>query len=175
MDTERNLKRQHERFVCDALVGSVGLKGKFRRYGDDLREPDCIYEVEGESLGIEVATVYPRNIDAEQAWTEARGERQFSQTGHEFRRGGPIFNSAESVCARIQKEVNDKCRKRYTGVKRLWLCIQETSSTSDEESVKNWLHSITIPEEHIFEAIYLLHQAPTKEGGNWKAFKIWPK
>lgn len=170
MDAKRNLKRQHERFVCNSLAGSIGLTAKFQRYGDDLHEPDCIYEVQGESLGIEVATIYPRDIDAEQVWTEARGERQFSERGYEFPWGGSIWNSADLVRARIQKELDDKCAKRYAGAKRFWLCIQETSKSSDQKTVENWLNSIEIPEGHVFEAIYLLSQQPT-----WKAFKMWPK
>lgn len=170
MDAKRNLKRQHERFVCDTLAGSIGLRAEFQRYGDDLHEPDCIYEVQTESLGIEVVTIYPRDIDAEQVWTEARGERQFSHRGYEFQWGGSISNSADLLRARIQKKIDEKCTKLYTGAKRFWLCIQETSKSSDQKTVEYWLNSIEIPKGHVFEAIYLLSQQPT-----WRAFKIWPK
>lgn len=174
MNSANHLKKQHEKFVCDTLVRVLGLNAIFERYGNDLDEPDCIYKVDGNLLGIEVATAYYRDIDAKQKWTLARKERKFPLQGYEWRWGGPIKNAGELMRRRIENEIKEKCSKKYCGAKEIWLCIQETADLSDERTIRNWLQSIKIPEKHYFDAIYLLHHAPTHEGGDYKAFKMWP-
>jgi hypothetical protein len=172
MKSGNHPKKQHEKFVCETLLQIIGLKATFGRYGDDLNEPDCIYRVGEELLGIEVATAYYDKNVAKQKWTLFRGERKFPSQGYEWREGGAEL--VDLMCHQIQKEINDKCSKKYCGSNKIWLCIQETAEESSESTIKDWIRSIRIPEYPSFDAIYLLHQAPTNEGGNYKAFRIWP-
>ncbi len=133
------------------------------------------YRLDGNSLGIEVATAYFGNLQAKQKWTLDRGKRKFPDQGYELQWGGPITNGSNRMRKQIQKEINKKRAKKYSGVDKCWLCIYETSPTSDERTVRNWLNTLKIPDDHSFDAIYLLHNAPTFEGGMHKAFKVRTK
>jgi hypothetical protein len=172
MNSAKQLQKQREKWVCDTLIDKLNLNAKFERYGNDINEPDCIYESNGELIGIEVATAYPENVYAKQKWTLARGERQFPQQGYEWLGDGPIFH-VHLMRARIQNEIDDKCSKRYFGVDKTFLCIKEDDPLSDDGSFRDLLQSIKVPERHCFNAIFLLHHAPTNEGGDYEASKIY--
>ncbi len=173
MNSAKQIQKQHEKCVCDRLINCLNLNAKFERYGNDINEPDCIYRFEGYLLGIEVATAYYEDSDAKQEWTLARGEREFPKRGYEERWGGVIKNSSDLICIRIQKEIIDKYSKKYSGTDKIWLCIEERAPLSNEISVKECLNLIQITGKNSFQAIYLLHLAPSHEGGNYKAFKIY--
>ncbi|HJY85534.1 MAG TPA: hypothetical protein VKE24_01740 [Candidatus Acidoferrales bacterium] len=61
-----------------------------RQEGNDQNEPDMLYERDSAILGIEVATAYYVESDANQEWTLVRCERQFPKEGYEMRKGGVI-------------------------------------------------------------------------------------
>jgi hypothetical protein len=172
MNSAKQLQKEHEKWVCDTLIKTLNLNASFERFGNDLSEPDCIYRLDEDLLGIEVATAYYGDEFAKQEWTLARGEREFPKQGYEWLGSGPIYPD-NLICARIQNEINDKCSKNYQGVNKIWLCIEERASLSDEKSVERCLQSLKLPEKHCFNAIYLLHHAPTQEGGNYKVFNIY--
>lgn len=228
----KQIQKQHEKCVCDSLVETLNSNAIFERYGNDLDEPDCIYKVNERSLGIEVGTAYYSNLDAEQEWTLARGERKIPKQDYEWNwpsaslenlpqkiafpnhlkdkiyykprekllifKGrmskeekdellrlspdkhyrnaieelyrGLIINQDDLICERIKNEINDKCRKKYSGVGKIWLCIEVRAPLCDEDEVNEFLPSIYIPEKHCFDAIYLsLYEG----GGNYKVFKIY--
>ena len=173
MNTAKQLQKQHEKSVCERLINCLNLDAKFDRYGNDVNEPDCIYRVDEYLLGIEVATAYYEDIDAKQEWTLARGEREFPKRGYEERWGGALKNPSDLICTRIQKEIIDKCSKKYSGADKIWLCVEERAALSDEISMKECLELIQITKTSSFHAIYLLHLAPSHEGGNYKAFEIY--
>ncbi|MCJ7498565.1 MAG: hypothetical protein MUO78_10620 [candidate division Zixibacteria bacterium] len=173
MNSAKELQKQHEKSVCDILFRSLNLNAEFEKYGNDINEPDCIYKLNRELLGIEVATAYYEDSDAKQEWTLARGEREFPKRGYEERWGGVIKNPSDLICIRIHKEIIDKCSKKYSGTDKIWLCIEERAPLSNEISVKECLKSIQITGKNTFQAIYLLHLSPSHEGGNYKAFKIY--
>jgi len=172
MNSAKQLQKQREKWVCDTLIRILNLKAKFERVGNDSNEPDCIYKLNEDLLGIEVATAYPKNEYAKKKWTIARGEREFPKQGYEWLGDGPIYH-AVLMRTRIQNEINDKCSKRYFGVDKTLLCIEEYDHLSDDGSFRDLLQSIKIPENHCFNAIYLLHHSPINEGGDYKAFKIF--
>ena len=118
-----DLKKQHERGVCDRLLYALGVQASFERYGNERDEPDVIYRLgEGSTLGIEVATAYYDDADAKAEWTLARGVRPSPPDGIEAR----VFRSPDDLlCERAQQELLDKCAKRYSGADCLWLCIEQ--------------------------------------------------
>jgi hypothetical protein len=63
-----DLKRRHERAVADELLKTLKFEAVFVRLGNDIGEPDVIYEGKARTLGIEVATAYHDKSDARQAW-----------------------------------------------------------------------------------------------------------
>jgi len=176
VNSAKELQKQHEKSVCDILIRSLNLNAEFERYGNDINEPDCIYKMNEDFLGIEVATAYSTDINARQTWTLRRREREFPKQGYEFQEGGPIYYDG-LISVRIQNEILDKCSKKYFGTDKIWLCIEENPylSMSDEKTFENCLKSIQIPGRHYFHYIYLLYLAPTSEGGGYKVLKIYPK
>ncbi len=174
MNSAKELQKQHEKSVCDILFRSLNLNAEFERYGNDINEPDCIYKLDQQLLGIEVATAYPKDEYARRRWTLTRGEREFPKQGYEWLFDKPIYLD-KLMSERIQNEINDKCSKDYFGVDEIRLCIEEDNPLSDEDSVKNCIRSLKIPEKHCFRYIYLLYLAPTREGGDYKSFKIYSK
>jgi hypothetical protein len=170
MNAAKQLQKQRERCACDRLINHLGLNAQFERYGNDIDEPDCIYKMEDELLGIEMSTAYPEDKYAKRLREHISGERIFPKEG-ELLFDSPIC-SDELMKERIQNRINEKCCKNYAGANKIWLCIEEENPFSDEASVEKLLQAIVIPEKHYFQAIYLLHLAPSDEGGNYKAFKI---
>lgn len=169
---KRALKREHERFICDTLVETLGLKPSDHKLGNDQGEPDIIYKIDRRSIGIEVATAYYEDSDAQEEWTLARGEREFSAGGIEPRAAGPIGNPDEVICDRIQRELDDKCAKRYAGADEIWLCIEQRAALSDAGSVAACIKRLLIPESG-FRRIYLFYQAPLSDGGGYRAVKLY--
>jgi len=166
MNSAKQLQKQHEKCVCDRLINCLNLNAKFERYGNDINEPDCIYKLRDELLGIEVSTAYLSNGLAKRIREHRTGKRKFPKEG-EWLSDSPIYPD-EPMRERIQNRIDDKCRKNYTGMDEIWLCIEEENPFSDEASVKKLLKSIKVPEKHCFHFIYLL----LHEGGDYKAFTI---
>ena len=171
MNTAKQLQKQREKNACERLIKSLNLDAQFERYGNDIDEPDCIYKMEDELLGIEVSTAYPEDKYAKRLREHISGERIFPEEG-ELLFDSPIC-SDELMKERIQNRINEKCCKNYAGANKIWLCIEEENPFSDEASVRKLLQSIVVPEKHCFQTIYLLHLAPSHEGGNYKAFEIY--
>src|SRR4051794_9182227 len=101
------LKRQHERAVCDRLLRNLCIGATFVRLGDDRSEPDVIYSHDGKTLGIEVATAYYDDAQAEREWSLARGKIITEKSGLVEIWSGE--NPDERIHARIQGELADKC------------------------------------------------------------------
>jgi len=167
-----DLKREHEKAASDELLKALDIKASFKRLGDDTGEPDVIYEREGKTLGIEVATAYYDESDARQDWQYARGERQMPPEGVEPRDAGVIPNPDALICRKVQKELDDKCAKQYQGTDETWLCIQQIAALSNAKSVKDCVASLKIPSGHHFAQIHLLYLAPADEGGANKVVQI---
>ncbi len=172
MQKRKTLQKQHEKAVCDNLLGFLNIEASFLKYGDDKTEPDIIYRLGNKSLGIEVATAYYDNTDAKQEWTLAAGEREFTKGGFEFREGGVIKGPDELIYSKIQQEINDKCHKKYSDVMELWLCVEERASLSDKNSIRKCIDELRVPEGHQFNAIYVLHRRDLRGGGGYEAFKL---
>jgi hypothetical protein len=151
--TAGDLKKLHERGVCDRLLHALGVQASFERYGNDRDEPDVIYRLgEGGTLGIEVATAYYDDSDAKAEWTLARGVRSSPPGGIEVR----TFKSPDDlICERVQSELFDKCTKRYAGADRVWLCVEQHGYFTDRASMVECAERLLVPTDHGFKAIYL--------------------
>jgi hypothetical protein len=167
-----DLKKQYERAIADELLEACSVQTEFVRYGNDRDEPDVIYRLPNEeTLGIEVATAYYEDSDAKQEWTLARGDRPHPPDGVELRLGGPIKEPDKLMCERVQRELVDKCHRRYSGVVHVWLCIKRHAVLDDRETVEECTGLLTVPTEHAFEAIYVTYQ-DCRRGGAVQAIRI---
>lgn len=173
MNDRDAVKLAHERAVADQLMEVEKINATFERAGDaNKKEPDVIYKIGEQTVGIEVSTAYYDEADAQNEWEIATGERPLA-TG-ELRRSsaGIIGNPDQLICDRVQAELGDKCVKAYAGTDETWLCINLNAALSDSESVAVCVKELQVPPKHGFARIYLTYTAPEHEGGGYVAIRI---
>ena len=168
------IKQGHERAVADQLLDVLRISATFERNGDpDKNEPDVIYKIDGKAVGIEVATAYYENSDAQDATEIAPGERPLATAEIRARSGGILKSPDRMICARIQGELDDKCGKKYASADETWLCINQYAPLSDAKSVEVCVKTLKVAAKHEFARIYLTYTAPTHEGGGYKSVQIF--
>jgi len=171
-----SLKQQHEIAVANGLIKNLALPATFLREGDhNKNEPDVICSYRGELLGIEVATAYTDNSEAEREWGIARDKIKVPKGTLVHIWGGE--EPDKKMCARIQQEIDEKCaRKPYSGVERLWLCVEQIAGlSSDRDAVLGCVKRLRISTGHPFERIFLYYLSPLLEGNEWHSIELWPK
>jgi hypothetical protein len=62
---QKEVKEGHEKAIGNQLLRAVKLDGKFLRHGEDDDEPDLLYSLGGKTVGIEIATAFYHNRQAE--------------------------------------------------------------------------------------------------------------
>ena len=134
MNNNKELKNKHEESVASTFVRLYNPGFKFIKHGNDQTEPDCVFGCDDEILGVEVVSVYHSDRIAEKEWTLARSIAN-NETPRHFR-SGIMVNFTESFLARIQKEINKKCDKIYSGVDKTILCIDERNPLSEAKDVQ---------------------------------------
>jgi hypothetical protein len=173
MSNREAAKKGHEKAVADQLLEAEKLDATFERVGDpDKKEPDAIYRTRGQTVGIEVATAYYDEADAQDEWEIATGELPLAPGEIRPSSTGIMGNPDQMICETVQEELEDKCGKSYAGVDETWLCINMIAALSDTESVAECLKELEIPEAHNFARIYLTYTAPEHEGGKYIAKRI---
>ena len=159
--------------VADQLLMVEKINAAFERVGDaNQREPDCIYKIEGRTIGIEVATAYYEDSDAQDEWEIATGERPLAAGEIRPSSGGVFENPDESICDRVKGELRDKCGRAYIGTDETWLCINLDAPLSDAESITACVKELQLPPKYGFARIYLTYTAPEHEGGEYVAIRI---
>ncbi|MFH1368081.1 MAG: hypothetical protein ABII64_03020 [Elusimicrobiota bacterium] len=177
LNKPKQIKRVHEKAVCDQLLRTLALSAKFDRMGNDQGEPDVIYDLNNEHLGIEVCTAYYNDEIAKQEWTLARGERQFPIEGIEELGGGLLINPDDLIFSRVQSEIKDKCKSDYHGIDfaRVWLVVELRAALSDMKSVEKLAKTLEMPKKHKFDAIYLCYQSSIQDGSDYKVVQLYPQ
>ena len=95
------------------------MEGKFLRRGEDDGEPDLLYSLGGKTVGIEIATAFYHNRQAEIESHLALGKLNSGRFGTPL--GVP--NDQDKVILSVPRwELNEKCSNRYAG-DEVWLCI----------------------------------------------------
>ena len=165
------MKERHEIAVAKRLLGKLGEDSKSLRRGSPP-EPDVLLGSNDTSIGIEVATAYYNQSDAQLEWEHARGQKTYSSSF--------IPSPDDAICRSIQERINEKCRKHYQGAIEYWLCIDVDAPLWDQESAKECVHALSIPSQHGFARVYLVWESPTVAGasisevGGTKAVELYP-
>jgi hypothetical protein len=168
--TPLSLKEQHEIAIANALLAALGHRSEFIRHGQDGVEPDVIYSVAERTIGIEVATAYYDDAQAKAEWQLARGISKFDS--HGIAKIGSWNEPDKLIGAQVQREIDDKCSKSYSGVDVAWLCIEQHAPLADVAETRDLIARLRIPGKHPFEKLYLGFYAHTGDGGGFRAYDI---
>ena len=147
---QREVQEVHEKTIGDQFLSALKLEGKFLRHGEDDSETDLLYSLEGKTLGIEIATAFYHNQQAEIESQLALGK--FKSTLF----GAPraVTNDQDRVIVSIARwELDDKCAQRYAG-HEVWLCIELQAPRLKLAEAAQLADAISIPARHNFARIY---------------------
>ena len=170
--TAPSLKEQHEIAIGNQLLRTLGHSCKFMRHGIDGVEPDVIYSLAGRTVGIEVATAYYDHMQAKAEWQLARGISKFDS--HGIAKIGSWVDPDKLISTQVQREIDDKCSKSYSGVDAAWLCIEQHAPLADVSETLDLVARLRIPREHPFEEIYLGAYVHAGDGGGFRVYDLLP-
>ena len=174
MSKRNETKRLYEKAVAERLFRALELPAVFLSHGDDKKEPDTIFQLDGKRVGVEVGTTYYTEEQARREWTLACKEREFPNEGFEDGLGETIVNPDDLLCGKAQAQIDEKCKKTYEGCESVWLCLELDCPLADRRSATECVTSIVVPKSHNFAAIYLTLFLPMHEGGQCEAFRVFP-
>lgn len=167
-----SLKEQHEVAIGNALLRSLRCDGQFICHGEDDGEPDLIYSIARRRVGMEIATAYYDNAQARVEWQLARGRLKPDPSG--LTKIGFWSEPEKLIFSSVQRELEDKCSKIYSGVDALWLCIEQHAQLADVSETELLVKSVRIPTRHPFEHIYLGFHAYVGDGGDFRVYDLLP-
>jgi hypothetical protein len=130
-----------------------------------------IYSVAGQTVGIEIATAYYHDGDAKAEWQLARGISKFDSLGI-AKVGGLLIEPDKLISAQVQREIDDKCSKSYSGVDVVWLCIYQHAALADVPETEDLVPRLKIPSKNPFEKIYLGFYPPLGDGGGFRVYDL---
>jgi hypothetical protein len=163
-------KTDYERKIGDILLKAICIDAIFDRHGNEINEPDLFYNLKNKNIGIEISVAYIENYQAKIEWGLRRGATRMPKGGVGLLENVDKPRDVDKqVFDNIQKILNDKCAKVYNGSDTVWLCLFENSPLSDKQVIDFIIKNIYIPDNK-FDKIYLLHLAPTIEGGKYEAY-----
>lgn len=158
---QREVREVQEKTIGDQFLSALKLEGKFLRHGEDDSETDLLYSLEGKTLGIEIATAFYHNQQAEIESQLALGK--FKSTLF----GAPraVTNDQDRVIVSIARwELDDKCAQKYAG-HEVWLCIELQAPRLKIAEAAQLADAISIPARHNFARIYFgFHALPNGKG-----------
>jgi hypothetical protein len=127
----------------------------------DDSETDLIYSLECKTLGIEIATAFYHNQQAEIESQLALGKFK------SILFGAPraVTNDQGKVIVSFARwELDDKCAQRYAG-HEVWLCIELQAPRLKIAEAAQLADAISIPARHNFARIYFgFHALPDGKG-----------
>lgn len=164
------MKEQHEIAIGNALLRTLQVSARFLGHGNDEKEPDLIFQIDGRRVGIEVATAYYDDNQARIEWQLARG---IIKPGPSKMTNIGFWEAPDKlITARVQSELYDKCSKAYLGVDSTWLCIEQHAPGADVAETEQRVSRLNIPSNHGFERIYLGFYAHAGDGGGFRVFDL---
>ncbi len=157
----QSLKEQHEITIADEFLKTLGFRAELIRHGKDGIEPDVIYLVAAQTVGIEIATAYYNEAQAKAEWEVARGITKCDS--HGIVKMGLVIEPNKLISAALQREIDEKCSTGYSGVDVVWLCIYQHAPLADVWETENSIITLKIPSKHTFENLSrLLRKSPRR-------------
>jgi hypothetical protein len=147
---QKEVKEGHEKAIGNQLLRALKLNGKFLRHGDDDGEPDLLYSLGGKTVGIEIATAFYHNKQAEIESHLALGKLNSSRFGTPL---GVPNDQDKVILSFAQWELNEKRANRYAG-DEVWLCIHLQAPLLETSEAEQLADAIIIPARHKFARIY---------------------
>ena len=169
MAANDDIKRAHELAVAQRFVEFLRGEGYAvgePRSGDIAnREPDAVFDLDGQPTGVEVACAYYDNEEARDAWSIARGHpeqaRRLQQPGEDLRdtvmRSRVLKNPDEALGTALNRTLHVHAAKTY-GLPTFLVLDgfgpQHAALTTDADAP--WvLGQIVVPRGTRFLAIYV--------------------
>ena len=166
---QKEVKEGHEKAIGDQLLRALKLEGKFLRHGEDDGEPDLIYSLDDKTVGIEIATAFYHNKQAEIESHLALGKLKSGRFGTPL---GVPNDQDKLILSRAQWGLNDKCLKSYSG-DEVWLCIDLQAPLLEISEAEQLADAITLPPSHKFARIYFGFHA-VFDGNGFTVFELHP-
>lgn len=169
MRLREKIKLAHEKTLADELLESLDIKRTKAAHGNpNKNEPDRIYRIDEEIVGIEVVTGYYTEADA--------------QVAHETAENPPAENEAvvgeimgdldNAICQSIQNALNGKCEKTYSGTDETWLCINVEGGITEITSIQECVENLEVPQDHPFARIFVTARKSEIEGGGLAVIEV---
>jgi len=171
---ESSLKEQHEIAIGNALLRELKLDAQWIRHGVDGVEPDLIYQLAGKKVGIEITTAYYDEHQARVEWQLARGELRPDRNGFAYIKKPREWTGEpyKLIAASVQRKLDVKCSKSYSGVDAAWLCIEQHAQLADVSETLEMILHLRISAGHPFERIYLAMYAHVGDGGGFRVYDL---
>jgi hypothetical protein len=155
-------KLAHEKAVADELLDALKIKPLgSRAENPDKKEPDRIYRIDKKTVGVEVVTAYYTEEEAK-ATAEAAAEKPIAED--EIREGELIGSPNDSMCDAINKCLDEKCKKEYSGADETWLCIDADATITESAVIEKCVKSLKAP-KHGFTRLFVTQRKSANENG----------
>ena len=147
---QKEVQEGHEKAIGDQFLSALKLDGKFLRHGEDDSEPDLLYSLEGKTVGIEIATAFYHNRQAEIESQLALGKFNSGRFGTPL---GVPGDQDKVILSGAQWGLDEKCANGYAG-DEVWLCIHLQAPRLEISEAEQLADAIIIPARHKFARIY---------------------
>jgi hypothetical protein len=168
--TSKERKEQYEIAIGEQFLDALQCERRFMGHGKDAGEPDLIYAIEGQTVGVEIATIYCDDGQAEVEWKLARGE--IKRDPPRWVVTGSWIEPDKRFFARMRQELDDKCAKTYSGVETMWLCMKMHYGLLTVSEAEQMIAALDVP-AHQYQRIYLGFLAPIGDGGGFRVFTLF--
>src|SRR5216683_2093632 len=136
-------KLAHEKAVADNLFKELKIRQLGSRPGNpDRKEPDRLYRINKKTIGIEVVTAYYSKREAKRAAEVA--EKPLAV--NEIALGEIMGSPDDAICEAIQKNLDEKCCKTYSGTDETWLCINVEVGITEMAVIQDCVAILEVPE-----------------------------
>lgn len=156
MRNDESLKKRHEKAAAERFINLYNKEFGYDFILKLIREsPDFEYQdtVTGETIGLEVVTVYYNKKDAENSWNMARGISNI--VASDIIVNPDHLLPDHLLLEFINKQVRKKAQKNYNYPHPIILVLDTRPALSDEFDINEIVKEVQLPDELPFKEIFL--------------------